>query len=189
MPRCSLGWPVNGATPWRRTRCTQQLPIREQADCPLCGQNDQVGTFDPSEAAVVSRDVKSRSEELSANIAKHKAAFVILEEERDGLLRGKQRIDRELNEASKRYDSAYLANVLLKERQKASVLQEADSLSTLMKLTKSAEKQRQRIASFLAQEMQLKIRLKQARTAAESDATNLDRLKAYYLDCLIWFDV
>src|SRR5262249_44955347 len=63
--------------------------------------------------------------------------------------------------------------------------QEADGLESFVKLTKAVQEQRQEIAALEAKESGLRAELADARTAAESDAENLDRLRNNFLDCLL----
>jgi hypothetical protein len=78
-----------------------------------------------------------------------------------------------------------LSAMLAKERERASLLQEADNLASLMRLPRMLEKQRERVAEIHAREIQLRAVLKEARQAAESDATNLTQLKTLFIDCLV----
>lgn len=166
-------------------RCAQSLPNRDASSCKVCGQPDQTITPDPSEEAVVDRDIKARATELKEIIARHNASLDALYRQREQLTREKMNVEQQRNEASVDYDSAYLSNFLSKERERASLLQEADSLSSLVKLARAIENQREQITTIEAREKTLRTQLKEARDAAESDAENLNRLREFYLDCLI----
>jgi hypothetical protein len=166
-------------------RCAQMLPNRDASTCKVCGQPDQTITPDPSEEAVVDRDIKARATELKEMIARHNASLDAIYRQREQLTREKMNVEQKRNEASVDYDSAYLSNFLSKERERASLLQEADSLSSLVKLARAIESQREQITTIEARERTLRNQLKEARDAAESDAENLNRLRGFYLDCLV----
>jgi hypothetical protein len=166
-------------------RCAQALPDRDEACCSVCGQPDQTEASDPTEWAIVERDAKVRVGELNELLKKHEASFTRLRQDRETLLTRKARIERERNEALSRYDTAYLSSMLTIERERASVLQEIENMRTLTRLPKMIEVQRNQLAELLTREQRCRTDLKDAREAAESDATNLERLKVYFLDCLV----
>jgi hypothetical protein len=166
-------------------RCAQMLPNRDASTCKVCGQPDQTITPDPSEEAVVDRDIKARATELKEMIARHNASLDAIFRQREQMTCEKMNVEQKRNEASVDYDSAYLSNFLSKERARASLLQEADSLSALVKLARAIESQREQITTIEARERTLRTQLKEARDAAESDAENLNRLRGFYLDCLV----
>jgi hypothetical protein len=166
-------------------RCTQVLPGREANCCSVCGQPEDGDASDRSEAALVDRDVKQRAAELRDILDRHETSLAKALKDRETLIARKTRIDRERNEASGQYDSAYLSAMLAKERERASLLQEADNLASLMRLPRMLEKQRERVAEIQVREIQLRAVLKEARQAAESDATNLTQLKNLFIDCLV----
>lgn len=166
-------------------RCAQRLPERGADRCRVCGQADRIDVADPTETALVERDAKARITELSDILAKHDESFARLKRDRDTLMATKVRTERERNEAMSRYDTAYLSSMLATERKRASLLQEAENLAALMRLPQMVEAQRDKLAEIAGQEQRLRAELKEARKAAESDETNLDRLKTYFLDCLV----
>lgn len=166
-------------------RCAQKLPDRDEACCGVCGQPDQAEAVDPTEFALIERDAKLRIAELSEVVAKHDAALQELTRSRETLNHTKERIERERNETLSQYDSAYLSSILAKERERASLLQEADSLASLTRLPQMVEQQRERLSDIAAREQRLRDEWRAARDAAEEDATNLDHLKDYFLDCLV----
>lgn len=166
-------------------RCVQALPARDAGNCRVCGQPDHAVAPDPTEEALIERDAKARGAELREVLGRHADSLARLERERLAILARKGGIEAERNEASLRSDSAFLSAVLARERARAALLQEAESLASLGRLTQLIEEQRESIARIEAQERGLREELKAARAAAEDDATNLERLKGYYLDCLI----
>jgi hypothetical protein len=167
-------------------RCLQVLlPSRESGCCIVCGQSEDNDLSDRAEAVLIERDVKARSSELRDILSKHEAALSRLQREREGLLTRKTRVERERNEASRQYDTAYLSGMLTKERESASILQEADNLASLMRLPRMLETQRERVGVVQGREANLRALLREAKKAAESDVTHLERLKDYFIDCLV----
>jgi AAA domain len=165
-------------------RCAQGLPHRESGCCAVCGQADIIVAPDPSEEVVIDRDVKARAAELREHVARHQASLDSLTHTRKQVLMRKAMVEIERNEASKRFDSALLSAILVKERERASLLQEASSLAGLSRLTQMVETQKESIAKIETRERMLRDELKMARETAENDATNLEKLKELYLDCL-----
>lgn len=166
-------------------RCAQALPLRPEGTCSVCGQPDRVLTPDSTEEAVVDRDTKARATELREIIGRHRNSLSSLHRQRAELTAKKERVEQERNEASVTFDSAYLSGYLVKERERASLLQEADSLAGLVVLAKAVEKQREEIAGIEGRTKQVQERLKAAKVEAERDSKNIDRLKEHYLDCLL----
>lgn len=166
-------------------RCAQRLPDRPPGCCHVCGQADRVEEADPTETAVIERDAKARAAELNDVLAKHDQSFTRMQRLRQELISTKNRIERERNEALSRYDTAYLSTMLTSEREHASLLQEAENLVSLMRLPQMVEAQREKLAQIAGQEQRLRSELKEERQVAESDESNLDRLKTLFLDCLV----
>lgn len=166
-------------------RCAQGLPERGEGCCRVCGQADQIEAADPTETALVERDAKARITELTDILAKHEECLARLRRDRDALHATKTRIERERNEALSGYDTAYLSTMLASERERSSLLQEAENLSGLKRLPQMVEAQREKLAALAGHEQRLRFELKKAREAAESDQTNLGRLKTFFLDCLV----
>lgn len=166
-------------------RCAPRLPERDEGCCRVCGQADQIEAADPTETALVEGDAKARIAELTDILAKHEESLSRLARDRNALQATKARTERERNEALSRYDTAYLSTMLAAERKRASLLQEAENLACLMRLPQMVEEQRDKLADVVGQEQCLRAELKEARKAAESDETNLERLKSFFLDCLV----
>lgn len=166
-------------------RCTQTLPQRSADLCPVCGQAALQDDQNDVEIAVLERDGAARMKELEDIIGRHEKSLATLEAERKTFLLEKRRIDGELSDASQRYDSAYLSSALSIERERAAVLQQIENLRSLALLPQTVERQRERLAHIVADEQRLRGTLRLARTAAESDAQNLETLKRLFLDCLV----
>jgi hypothetical protein len=170
-------------------RCAQLLPERPSDNCIVCGQVELDDIPDSTEEALLQRDIKQRSDELKEIIRRHDAALIPLRRERDELDIEKRRIERERNEASERFDSAYLSSMLSKERERSALLQQADSLAAMARFPQMLDAQRQKVGEIQAQETKLRGQLKDAREAAEKDATNINTLREFFLDCLVRSEV
>jgi hypothetical protein len=170
-------------------RCVQILPERQDDVCVVCGQTEIDDIPDSADDALVQRDIKSRSDELREIIERHDAALVALRRNRNELDIEKRRIERERNEASQRFDSAYLSSMLTKERERSALQQQADSLEAMARFPQMLEAQRTRVAEIQVQETKLRAKLKEARQVAEKDATNINTLKDLFLDCLVRSEV
>jgi hypothetical protein len=166
-------------------RCTQTLPERPAGCCSVCGQVDNVGAIDPTEMTLVERDVRARITDLTAVLAHTDNELSTLRTRRDMILKRKDHIERERNEALARYDTAYLSTVIAYERERSALLQEADNLAGLARLPRMLEQQRAHLAEIVTREQTVREQLKAARAASQSDTTNLDRLKVLFLDCLV----
>ena len=163
-----------------------RAPARTRGSvCPVCGQSDAVDPPDPAETAIIERDIKARTAELTDIIERHEASLKTAADEHTRLAARKAVLERERNEASAVYDSAYLSTMLSKERERAAIQQEADGVASLVRLPKMLEEQRAALARALARERTLRAELREAREVAESDDTNIKLLKGYFLDCLV----
>ncbi|WP_165070850.1 hypothetical protein [Paludisphaera rhizosphaerae] len=165
-------------------RCAQSLPPREAGCCDVCGQIDVDAAPYSVEQVVIERDVKARVVELKDIIARHQNSLADLGRTRELLAAQKAKIEAERNEASRRFDSALLSAILGKERERAALLQEATSLAALSRLSQMVEAQKESIAGIETRERLLRDDLKAAREAAESNASNVEKLKELYIDCL-----
>jgi hypothetical protein len=148
-------------------RCTQPLPDRSDDNCYVCGQIEPDDVDDSADDALVQRDIKSRTEELREIIRRHDASLTQLRRDREMQELEKRRIERERNETSQRFDSAYLSSMLTKERERSALLQQADSLEAMVRFPQMLEAQRQKVSDIQAQEIGLRTRLKEARDVAE----------------------
>jgi hypothetical protein len=166
-------------------RCAQALPSRDKGCCLVCGQPDDADLSDTTDATLVDRDIKARTTELRDILSRHETAYARLLREKEELVSRKARVERERNEVSRRFDSAYLSAMLAKERERASVLQEIANLDSMMRFPRMLDAQRERLSTIQGREISLRTMLREARKAAESDAANIDKLKEYFIDCLV----
>jgi len=75
--------------------------------------------------------------------------------------------------------------MLTSERERSALLQQADSLEAMTRFPQMLEAQRQKVNDIISEEAGLRVLLKEAREAAEKDATNINTLKDLFLDCLV----
>lgn len=170
-------------------RCTQLLPDPSDERCYVCGQPELDEVDNSADDALVQRDIKSRTEELRDIIQRHDASLARLRRDKEALELERHRVERQRNEASQRLDSAYLSSILTKERERSALLQQADSVEAMARFPQMLETQRRRVNEIQAQEISLRAQLREAREAAEKDATNLNSLKDLFLDCLVRSEV
>jgi len=166
-------------------KCTQVLPDRASECCDVCGQVDTQDVASSDDEALIRRDIKSRADELREILKRHDASITRLQRETENLEAEKRRIERERNEASERFDTAYLSSMLVKERERSALLQDAENLASMSRFPQMLEALREKLAVIAGNETKLRSSLKEAREAAEKDTTNLDLLKDLFLDCLL----
>lgn len=166
-------------------RCLQHLPERPRLCCDVCGQEDRMELEDAAEQAAIERDIEARRGDLDDAIRAIDRNLERLRRRRDALLASKAGLEAERNRAAEEADSAFLSTVLLKERERAALQAELDSLGWLLRLPDLLREQREAHAQILAMEQVMREALKEARTAAEADRTSLEQLGAYFLDALV----
>ncbi|GHF58753.1 hypothetical protein HNQ07_004085 [Deinococcus metalli] len=165
-------------------RCTQSLPDRPAAHCVVCGQ-EEPREVSGDEHELVNADLKLRIEELEDITGRQRAALRRLEGDLRRAQREKAFVDRQINDALARYDSQYLSQNLDIERQLAALERERLDLERLRRLPEVIE---QNVASahvLAVEEKALKEALKGARSEAQQDSRNLERLRTLFLDCLV----
>lgn len=166
----------------RCPRCAQDLPSRAAGCCMLCGQEEPPA---PTAYDVVDADIKARSNELEDLIARRAQQMRNLSRRVTDLKTEKARIDREINEASRTYDSAYLSQALMLERRRAAIEEHIARLQHLKALPQQVDAQRQQADAVRTKEEQIKRELGTARAAAERDNKNLRALERLFVDCLV----
>jgi hypothetical protein len=166
-------------------KCTQVLPERATECCDVCGQVDTQDVASSDDEGLIRRDIKSRADELREILKRHDASIMRLTGETETLEAEKRRIERARNEASERFDTAYLSSMLIKERERSALLQDAENLASMSRFPQMLEVLREKLAAITGNEAKLRSSLKEAREAAEKDTTNLDLLKDLFLDCLL----
>ena len=166
-------------------RCAQTLPERDPRVCHVCGQTDVLVEIDTQEMHLVEKDLRARMSELQDILQRHGSAMIANRKEKEERLARKHRVERERNQASARYDSAYLSTVLVKEHQSAAIIQDIANLDTLARFPRLLAEQTERLENIVGQESTLRVALRDAKAAAEEDETNLEVLKDLFLDCLL----
>lgn len=166
-------------------RCTQLLPKRKTSQCRVCGQNNSNRPIDEDSGEETQADIKSRISEIEELIEAQGIQVKRLRRRREDLRKTKEEVDLELNRAMRRYDSAYLAEAISTEIERAELGQEWKYLQRLKVLPIRVEELRQRSDSLAEVESSVRRELRQAREAAEQDLSNLNKLKGLFLDCLV----
>lgn len=166
-------------------RCLQHLPERLRLCCDVCGQEDRMELADAAEQAAIERDIEARRADLDDAIRAIDRSLERLLRRRGALLASKAGLEAERNRAAEEADSAFLSTVLLKERERAALQAELESLAWLLRLPNLLREQREAHAQIVAMEQVLREALKEARTAAEADRSSLEQLGAYFLDALV----
>lgn len=166
-------------------KCTQVLPERPNLCCEVCGQPEVDDLDNSQDETLIRRDIKARGDELREIIRRHDDALANLRKDNAQIEQLKRRVERERNEASERFDTAYLSTMLVKERERASLLQEAENLSDMSRFPQMLETLRDKLANIQGNEARLRLSLKQAREDAERNSSNLETLKSLFLDCLV----
>jgi hypothetical protein len=166
-------------------RCTQVLPERPSDACMVCGQSTENIVDDPTETLRIEKDVIGRIEELTEVDNNRRDALREQKRETDTILGEKNRVERELTELSAQYDSAYLAASLSAERERASLLQQAQDLESLMRFYREVDAQREELERISGREVSRRAELRAARENAERNESHLNRLEQLFLDCLL----
>jgi len=166
-------------------RCLQHLPERPRLCCDVCGQEDRMELADPAEQGAIERDIVARRADLEDAIRAIDRNLERLRRRQDALLASKAGLETKRNLTAEEADSAFLSTVLLKERERAALQAELDSLGWLLRLPNLLREQREAHAQIVAMEQVMREALKEARTAAEADRTSLEHLGAYFLDALV----
>lgn len=164
-------------------RCNNNLPVRADDTCKLCGQilSDEA----VEDKALLDVDIKSRIDELEDVIRQDNRQLERLQRELQRLSEEKHQVDEELEKSSKEYDSAYLSRALMFEREQARLEQallEADKIRELLDKIEGWKKEADSLESKVSA---LRRELKEAREAAEKDTRNLYELKKLFMDCLV----
>jgi hypothetical protein len=115
-------------------RCAQPLPHHPVGCCEVCGQADQVELADPVEVAALEIDIASRRAELNEAMVAIDVNLAQMHARKAGLVRRKDKIEADLNRVMDEQDTAFLSMALLKERDRAALEAELNSLAWLLTL-------------------------------------------------------
>lgn len=166
-------------------RCTQALPMRDERTCRVCGQADAPGDIDPTDEALIANDAKARLAELKDVISKHNFKIEGMMSNIRAWTEEKRHLEFERNRAFDKYDSAYLSSRIMLEREQSAFEQEMRDLEKIRLLPRMIQVHQSRSDAIVLKETALRRELKDARSSAEEDSTNLESLKLYFLDCLV----
>jgi hypothetical protein len=133
----------------------------------------------------IEADTKARADELEERINLQTDEMKRLREKRLEIAAQKQVVDEDLDEASKNYDSSYLAASLAMERERARLVQRVLDLRHMEALANKVNQLQTDASQLAGREGEIRAELKTARATAERDTSNLDLLKQLFLDCLI----
>jgi hypothetical protein len=166
-------------------QCYQTLPPRAEAACRVCGQLHSEIPLSPIGEDSIEADTKARADELEERINLQTDEMKRLREKRLEIAAQKQVVDEDLDEASKNYDSSYLAASLAMERERARLVQRVLDLRHMEALANKVNQLQTDASQLAGREGEIRAELKTARATAERDTSNLDLLKQLFLDCLI----
>jgi hypothetical protein len=164
-------------------RCTQSLPAPQPSCCLLCHQPEAAPTAAAEQN--ISADINVRLSELDDVLERHAQQLEALKRDCNRLSAEKQLVDRDFNEASRRYDSAYLSSTLQLERERATVEQQIINLNRLNQINERRDSLIKEAAQAEAEASKIRLDLQEARAASERDTKNLRRLEELFLDCLL----
>jgi hypothetical protein len=166
-------------------QCYQTLQSREADKCPVCGQSHVKMLQSPIDEDSIEADTKARADELNQRITLQMEELGRLKRQRQQLAAEKAVVDQDLSQASREYDSAYLASALAMEKERARLLQRAEDLKQVEALTKKVEWLQNESIRLAGRETEIRGELKIARAEAEKDTSNLELLQSLFLDCLL----
>lgn len=166
-------------------QCGISVVDREVSDnhCSLCTQPLNLNSTE--EIDIINVDLATRRLELQESIKRLEKQNISMMRELNNLKHKKNIIDSKLIEIEREYDSAYLAKAKELERRIGEISAEIDSLTRLLSLHEKIDKLENLYFDLASKEEQLKVALKEAKKAAEKDATSLRELKSLFLENLL----
>lgn len=175
---------IEGVEFVRCPSCTLELPSRPEENCPVCGQSHQAGEVSRNDE-LAERDLQSRTSELDDLIDEQDKQIGYTTRYLQELVLKKRTLDDSISKATADYDSSYLSAVLVLERRYSAINQQLADLEKLEQLAARILELQSRAEELVEKETKIRAALKLARTAAEKDTGNLNRLKELFLDCLV----
>ncbi len=166
-------------------RCAQTLPDREPDVCAVCGQEEPLDGSMNLSSEVLEADTKGRVVELEDAVSRHRLQLREMRRRWGEYVAVKRGIDSEITREMERYDSAFLSAVLVAERRRAALEQEAANLRRLIRLPRKVQELFALASQYEGEETDVRRRLNEAREAAEADQGNVRRLERLFLDCLV----
>ncbi|NMC31534.1 MAG: hypothetical protein GYA36_03605 [Veillonellaceae bacterium] len=158
---------------------------RDPELCPVCGQPHIPLNCEVLREDVAEKDLDARVNELTEIITMHEANLHKHEKNLSEICAEKTLIDEELNRQSFEYDSAYLSAVLETEKARSALKQKLFDIRNIEILIQRITNLSTKATTLIAEEQKVRSALKEARTIAEKDTRNLNRLKELFLDCLL----
>jgi len=166
-------------------RCGKELQLHEANVCQVCGQMHSDVSNEMLDEQVIEQDLTARLKELDEILIMHESSLLTVERHLRETKKAKEVLDSELTRISVDYDSTYLSSALESEKRRSSLQQQLIDLEKLEILVQQIDYLSDKAYSLLAEEMQIKSKLSEAREHAEKDTQNLIRLKNLFLDCLL----
>lgn len=176
---------LNGVAFERCPRCTQTLPQRESAHCPVCDQKEPLPAEISTEVEATRKDFEARVKELRNMIARQQEQLKNLESRRKQLTAQKASVDAELSRVFLNYDPASIANIIQLEGDLKSNIESVKYLRQLAMFLERAATLRKQADKDATKESALRSDLKKAREEAEKDTANIKKLTVLFADCLI----
>jgi hypothetical protein len=176
---------LNGVAFDRCPRCTQTLPLREVAHCPVCDQQEPLPEEISAELEATRKDFEARVKELRGIIARQQEQLKNLEGRRKQLVEQKGAVDAELSRVFLNYDPASIANIIQLEGDLKANAESVKYLRQLAMFLERAATLRKQAEKDAAKESEVRSNLKNAREEAEKDTANIKKLTALFADCLI----
>lgn len=112
-------------------RCTRSLPDRAGNVCHVCGQDDSSEESNGNDGERTQADIASRVAEIEEMMEAQSIQMKRMRRRKDELATLKYGIDQELIVTMKQYDSAYLAEAIAVEKEKAELTQELNYLQRI----------------------------------------------------------
>ncbi|WBO86282.1 AAA family ATPase [Hymenobacter yonginensis] len=165
-------------------RCTQELPTRDYNCCKVCGQLED-NTQESSNFEIVKSDVFTRIKELNDIIKIQNTNFTNLTNKRKTIIINQNQAEMALNEAMKEYDSAYLSNIIQRQKKIGSIEQKMKNLNRLLLIAKKSDFYQIQVSRLKIREKEIREDLQEAKDRAEGNDKNIRRLQQYFKDCLI----
>ena len=167
-------------------RCAKPLPnLRDKEKCNVCGQEIEKETTNEDDINIVEIDKDSRVKELKENIESRINQSENIKIVIKDLYDEKKMNDRKITEFTKDYDSIYLSNMLLNEKNKSTLEQEIQELEKLKQFPKNVEESLNESDKLRSEESRIRRELNKLRILAEKDLNNLKRLEELFLDSLV----
>lgn len=166
-------------------RCTQPLPSRLEALCPVCGQPESEELHEHLSDEVVGADLKARLVELQESLQGLRRQERTIARQLQRTVSEKAIIDQTLDQRLRDYDSAFLSKALEIEREATVIEQQVSSLLNYRKLPERLEELLSTADSLRGSESELRVRLNREREKAFKDRSNLEELEGLLLDCLV----